>query len=134
MISRREVLKRSAGAAPGATLLTPTGLAARPNSSAAASLPSRLPGVQDRKFHSPAAEDDACIFPFLVPSNQFAVTALGHLSPMAHQILHDANVPSLLALPCLEISPDAALYGRTRSFVWSERDIQLTAFHPVFMH
>ncbi|WP_158793236.1 glycoside hydrolase family 125 protein [Granulicella sp. L60] len=113
--------------------------------------------------------DDACIFPFLVPSNLFAVTALGHLSKMAHEILHDdalandasalaaevssalhqyaiaptpegtiwayevdgfgsqllmddANVPSLLGLPYLESSPDATLYARTRSFVWSDRN------------
>jgi meiotically up-regulated gene 157 (Mug157) protein len=111
--------------------------------------------------------DDACTFPFLVPANLFAVTALGHLSQMAHEILHDdslateastlaaevakalqqhavaetaggsiwayevdgygskllmddANVPSLLALPYLNSSPDAALYARTRNFVWSE--------------
>jgi uncharacterized protein len=113
--------------------------------------------------------DDACTFPFLVPSNLFAVTSLNHLSRMAHEVLHDdalandaaslasevatalrqhaiattaqgsiwayevdgfgsqllmddANVPSLLALPYLDSSPDAALYERTRSFVWSERN------------
>jgi meiotically up-regulated gene 157 (Mug157) protein len=113
--------------------------------------------------------DDACIFPFLVPSNLFAVTSLRQLSEMAGAILHDstlaqdaslladeveaalrqhaisptpegtiwayevdgfggrvlmddANVPSLLALPYLNSSPDAALYARTRAFVWSERN------------
>jgi uncharacterized protein len=113
--------------------------------------------------------DDACTFPFLVPSNLFAVTCLGYLSQMANQILQDsnlaneaaalatevasalgqyavaqttrgsvwayevdgygsvllmddANVPSLLALPYLKSSPDAALYARTRSFVWSEHN------------
>jgi uncharacterized protein len=113
--------------------------------------------------------DDACTFPFLVPSNLFAVTALGYLAQMANEILHDAalaneaavlasevssalrehavvnggqgtvwayevdgygshllmddaNVPSLLALPYLKSSPDAGLYARTRSFVWSERN------------
>jgi uncharacterized protein len=113
--------------------------------------------------------DDACIFPFLVPSNLFAVTSLRQLSEMADAILHDstlaqnaslladeveaalrqhaiastpegtiwayevdgfggsvlmddANVPSLLALPYLNSSPDAALYARTRAFVWSERN------------
>ena len=113
--------------------------------------------------------DDACIFPFLVPSNLFAVTSLRQLSEMAAAILHDsslaqdgssladevesalpqhavtatpegtiwayevdgfggrvlmddANVPSLLALPYLNSSPDAALYARTRAFVWSERN------------
>ncbi len=33
--------------------------------------------------------DDACIFPFLVPSNLFAVTSLRQLAEMAHTILHD---------------------------------------------
>ncbi len=113
--------------------------------------------------------DDACIFPFLVPSNLFAVVSLRHLAEMANTILHDAalarqatalaaevegalrqhavintpdgtiwafevdgfgsrvlmddaNVPSLLALPYLESSPDAALYARTRAFVWSPRN------------
>jgi meiotically up-regulated gene 157 (Mug157) protein len=113
--------------------------------------------------------DDACTFPFLVPSNLFAVTSLRQLAEMAHTVLHDAalatsaasladevasalrryaiaqtaagsiwayevdgfgsqllmddaNVPSLLALPYLASSPDAALYARTRAFVWSERN------------
>ena len=113
--------------------------------------------------------DDACIFPFLVPSNLFAVTSLRQLAEMADAILHDAalanrahalaaevesalqqhaiaqtpggtiwayevdgfgsqllmddaNVPSLLGLPYLVSSPDPALYERTRSFVWSERN------------
>jgi meiotically up-regulated gene 157 (Mug157) protein len=37
-------------------------------------------------------------------------------------LMDDANVPSLLALPYLDSSPDAALYARTRAFVWSERN------------
>ncbi len=113
--------------------------------------------------------DDACILPFLVPANLFAVTSLRQLSELASSVLHDAalandasslakeveqalrqhatatttegtiwayevdgfgsqllmddaNVPSLLALPYLNSSPDAALYARTRAFVWSERN------------
>ncbi|HVW76616.1 MAG TPA: glycoside hydrolase family 125 protein [Alloacidobacterium sp.] len=113
--------------------------------------------------------DDACIFPFLVPSNLFAVTSLRQLAEMANAILHDtalanrahtlateveaalrqhaiaqtpegsiwayevdgfgsrllmddANVPSLLGLPYISSSPDAALYERTRKFVWSEKN------------
>jgi uncharacterized protein len=113
--------------------------------------------------------DDACIFPFLVPSNLFAVTALRQLAEMSNGILHDSvlaqdasllaaeveaalrqhaiattpegtiwayevdgfggqvlmddtNVPSLLALPYLNSSPGAALYVRTRAFVWSPRN------------
>lgn len=113
--------------------------------------------------------DDACVFPFLVPSNLLAVTSLRQLAEMAHAVLHDealaadaaglageveralrqhavattprgtiwayevdgfgsqllmddANVPSLLGLPYLASSPDAALYKRTREFCWSERN------------
>jgi len=39
-----------------------------------------------------------------------------------HIMMDDANVPSLLSLPYLESSPDAGLYARTRSFLWSERN------------
>jgi meiotically up-regulated gene 157 (Mug157) protein len=113
--------------------------------------------------------DDACTFPFLVPSNLFAVTSLRQLAEMAEKVLHDdglaaeasaladevaavlrqfavattesgtvwayevdgyggqllmddANVPSLLGLPYLQSSPDAALYARTRALVWSKRN------------
>lgn len=118
--------------------------------------------------------DDACIFPFLVPANLFAVTSLRQLAEMAHAVVHDdalandahglagevetalrqvaiaqtahgtiwayevdgfgsqllmddANIPSLLGLPYLKSSPDAALYARTRHFCWSERN-------PWFFH
>ncbi|WP_114211424.1 glycoside hydrolase family 125 protein [Acidisarcina polymorpha] len=37
-------------------------------------------------------------------------------------LMDDANVPSLLSLPYLDSSPDAALYARTREFVWSDRN------------
>ncbi len=37
-------------------------------------------------------------------------------------LMDDANAPSLLSLPYLESSPDAALYGRTRAFVWSKQN------------
>jgi len=44
--------------------------------------------------------DDACIFPFLVPSNLFAVTSLRQLAEIAHDVLHDdalANRANALA-------------------------------------
>src|SRR5277367_2218856 len=48
--------------------------------------------------------DDACTFPFLVPSNLFAVTALGHLSQMAHEILHDNTLANEAAALAAEVS------------------------------
>jgi meiotically up-regulated gene 157 (Mug157) protein len=113
--------------------------------------------------------DDACILPFLVPANLFAVASLRQLATMSNSVLgdarmaneatalaneveaalkehaivpsstgtiwayeidgygntvqmDDANAPSLLSLPYLDSSPDSALYARTRSFVWSERN------------
>ncbi len=123
--------------------------------------------------------DDACIFPFLVPSNLFAVASLRQLAELLQSLparqsrpqqsrtqqslaenslalaaevesalrayavcgvpggtiwayevdgfgsrllMDDANVPSLLGLPYLASSPDAALYARTRAWVWSERN------------
>jgi meiotically up-regulated gene 157 (Mug157) protein len=112
---------------------------------------------------------DACVFPFLVPSNLFAVTTLRQLAEMARAIVNDsalaadasalgdeveaalrqhaiaetpqgsiwayevdgfggqllmedANVPRLHALPYLDCSSEAALYARTRAFVWSDRN------------
>ncbi len=44
--------------------------------------------------------DDACVYPFFVPANLFAVTSLRQLAEMAHAILHDdglANEASALA-------------------------------------
>lgn len=113
--------------------------------------------------------DDACTFPFLVPSNLFAVRSLRQLADMAHAIAHqdtlaadasslasevelalrqhglvpmpegtvwayevdgfggqavmdDANIPSLLALPYLDASPDVGAYARTRALVWGPRN------------
>ena len=110
--------------------------------------------------------DDACVLPFFIPANLFAVTSLRGLAQMARSVLRDeamakdatalaeevmaalqrygtaataggtiwayevdgfggqvlmddANVPSLLGLPYLNASPDAAMYARTRKFVWS---------------
>lgn len=113
--------------------------------------------------------DDACIFPFLIPANLFAVRSLRQLASMASSLfgdhamaseanalagevanaldqhavvstahgriwayeidgfggrvlMDDANVPSLLSLPYLDSSPDAAIYANTRRFVWSKNN------------
>ncbi len=47
--------------------------------------------------------DDACIFPFLVPSNLFAVTSLRQLAEMAHVILHDESLANDAATLATEI-------------------------------
>ena len=36
--------------------------------------------------------------------------------------MNDANVSSLLSLPYFDSSPDAKIYARTRSFVWSKNN------------
>ncbi len=41
--------------------------------------------------------DDACIFPFLVPANLFAVTSLRQLAAMSHSILHDEGMANQAA-------------------------------------
>jgi meiotically up-regulated gene 157 (Mug157) protein len=48
--------------------------------------------------------DDACTFPFLVPSNLFAVTALGYLSQMANQILQDSTLSNEAATFASEVT------------------------------
>lgn len=37
-------------------------------------------------------------------------------------MMDDANAPGLLSLPYLDCSPDAAMYARTRAWVWSDRN------------
>ncbi len=113
--------------------------------------------------------DDACIYPFLIPSNLFAVTSLRQLSEIFQEIwrdtaqsrafaqfadelekliqqhavadhprygkvyayeidgfgnrlfMDDANVPSLLSLPYLDVcDSNDAVYQNTRKLVWSE--------------
>jgi meiotically up-regulated gene 157 (Mug157) protein len=56
--------------------------------------------------------DDACIFPFLVPANLFAVTALGHLSQMAREILHDDTLANEAAALAAEVANAPRQYAR----------------------
>jgi len=48
--------------------------------------------------------DDACIFPFLVPSNLFAVTSLRQLAEMAHGVLNDGALAAEAASLADEVS------------------------------
>jgi meiotically up-regulated gene 157 (Mug157) protein len=52
--------------------------------------------------------DDACILPFLVPSNLFAVTSLRQLAEMAHTILNDGALAADALTLASEV--EAALY------------------------
>ncbi len=55
--------------------------------------------------------DDACVFPFLIPSNLFAVTSLRQLAEMAHAIAQDdALAGDALALS-LEVERAVRQYG-----------------------
>jgi uncharacterized protein len=66
--------------------------------------------------------DDACTFPFLVPSNLFAVTTLKHLSTMAHQILKDdamANQAASLAAEVAGALREHAIARTPQGTIWA---------------
>jgi meiotically up-regulated gene 157 (Mug157) protein len=55
--------------------------------------------------------DDSCIFPFLVPSNLFAVTSLRQLAEMAHAILHDEQLAQDAHTLAAEVEQALQQYG-----------------------
>jgi meiotically up-regulated gene 157 (Mug157) protein len=55
--------------------------------------------------------DDACVFPFLVPSNLFAVTSLRQLAEMAHAILHDDALANRAQALAAEVEAALRLYA-----------------------
>ena len=66
--------------------------------------------------------DDACIFPFLVPSNLFAVTSLRQLAEMAHSIFHDdalANQATSLAKEIEQALHQYAIATTPEGTIWS---------------
>lgn len=66
--------------------------------------------------------DDACIFPFLVPANLFAVTSLRQLSLMANRILHDpsmANEAADLAKEVEEALRQHAIVSTYAGNIWA---------------
>jgi meiotically up-regulated gene 157 (Mug157) protein len=81
-------------------------------------------------LHDPDMANDATALADEVESalRQYALVSTAAGTIWAYEIdgyggqvlMDDANVPSLLSLPYLECSPDAAVYSRTRNFVWSE--------------
>ena len=66
--------------------------------------------------------DDACIFPFLVPSNLFAVTSLGQLAEMAKMILHDdalAKEANALATELEQALRQHAIASTPEGTIWA---------------
>jgi meiotically up-regulated gene 157 (Mug157) protein len=66
--------------------------------------------------------DDACIFPFLVPSNLLAVTSLRQLSEMTHSISHDvalANDATALATEVEQALHQHAIATTLEGTIWA---------------
>jgi meiotically up-regulated gene 157 (Mug157) protein len=66
--------------------------------------------------------DDACIFPFLVPSNLFAVTSLRQLAEMSNSILHDsamANQAEALATEVETALRQYAVVSTPAGTIWA---------------
>src|SRR5215469_11933723 len=66
--------------------------------------------------------DDACIFPFLVPSNLFAVASLRQLAEMAHMIAHDdvlANQAASLAKEIEQALRQYAIATTSEGTIWA---------------
>jgi len=58
--------------------------------------------------------DDACIYPFYIPSNLFAVRMLRQLAEMAAEVLHDASFAEECAALAHEVESAAQKYGRMK--------------------
>jgi hypothetical protein len=66
--------------------------------------------------------DDACVYPFLVPSNLFAVTSLRQLAEMSSAILHDyalANDAQALATEVETALSQYAIAKRAAGTIWA---------------
>ena len=55
--------------------------------------------------------DDACLLPFLIPSNLFAVASLRQLAEMAQEILHDPALSASAASLAAEVAAAVRLHG-----------------------
>lgn len=58
--------------------------------------------------------DDACVYPFLVPSNLFAATTLRELAQLAHQTRNDSALASDASALADEVEQALAQYGTMR--------------------
>ncbi|MGD8699732.1 MAG: glycoside hydrolase family 125 protein [Gemmatimonadales bacterium] len=72
--------------------------------------PTRKVGLIHSMFRP---SDDACVYPFLVPSNLFAVVALGHLSEIFREEVGD----SVFATECEELAGEVAAAIREHAVI-----------------
>ena len=70
--------------------------------------PSRPVGLIHSMFRP---SDDACILPYLIPSNLFAVTSLRQLAEMANAVTHDAAFANECKSLADEVERALAMYG-----------------------
>lgn len=73
--------------------------------------PSRPVGLIHSAFRP---SDDACVYPFLIPSNLFAVTALRELATVANGARHDAALAADATALADEVERALIAYGRMR--------------------
>jgi hypothetical protein len=73
--------------------------------------PARAVGMNYSMFRP---SDDACLYSFYVPSNLFAVVALGQLAEMAAEILKDAEFAAECRALASEVETALAKYGRNK--------------------
>jgi meiotically up-regulated gene 157 (Mug157) protein len=71
--------------------------------------PTRKVGLIHAMFRP---SDDACVYPFLIPANLFAVQALRWLADLAGSVLHDATLAHDALALASEVSAALTLYGR----------------------
>jgi meiotically up-regulated gene 157 (Mug157) protein len=71
--------------------------------------PTRKVGLIHSMFRP---SDDACVYPFLIPANLFAVRALRWLAQLAADVLHDAKLANDALALATEVEAALLQYGR----------------------
>ena len=72
--------------------------------------------------------DDACIFPFFIPANLFAVTSLRQLAELASTVCHDAALASDATALADEVAGALAKYGQIETETGGRDDGRIWAY------